>query len=61
MHDIGFEDNVFDTVVNTFGLECCYNIDKAFSEIKRVCKPGGKIIMIERSKGKWDFDNYRVM
>jgi len=38
-HNLPFEDSAFDTVVNTFVLESVYDMDQAFSEIKRVCKP----------------------
>lgn len=51
-HDLKFEDNSFDTVVDTFGL-CSYNDPiKVLHEMKRVCKKDGKIILIEHGKGK---------
>jgi ubiquinone/menaquinone biosynthesis C-methylase UbiE len=34
-----FKDNVFDTVVDTFGLEYYVNPAKALNEMKRVNKP----------------------
>jgi methyltransferase OMS1 len=52
-----FSDNSFDTVVDTFGLECCYDIEAAFREIKRVTKEGGKILLLERGKAIWLSDN----
>jgi ubiquinone/menaquinone biosynthesis C-methylase UbiE len=33
---LSFNDNVFDTVVDTFGLECYVNPKKALQEMKRV-------------------------
>lgn len=36
--NIDYEDNVFDTVVDTFGLQASYDYKKQFDEMKRVCK-----------------------
>ena len=47
-HDLPFEDNQFDTVVDILTLQSCYDIETCFDEIKRVCKPGGQILMIAR-------------
>lgn len=41
-----FIDNVFDTVVDTFGLESYAYPEKALKEMKRVCKNGGKILLL---------------
>lgn len=38
IHSTPFDDNSFDTVVDTFGLECCYDMDQAWKEMKRVTK-----------------------
>jgi len=47
-----FKDNLFDNIVDTFGLE--FNIDpvKALKQMKRVLKKGGKIYFI--NSGYWD-------
>lgn len=41
-----FKDNTFDTVVDTFGLEYYVNPRKAIQEMRRVCKPGGLILVL---------------
>jgi ubiquinone/menaquinone biosynthesis C-methylase UbiE len=61
MHKTPFSDGSFDTVVDTFGLECAYDVDRAFAEIKRLTKPGGKILLLERGRGYWLFDNFKLM
>jgi ubiquinone/menaquinone biosynthesis C-methylase UbiE len=30
VHKIPFPDESFDTVVDTFGLECCYDVERAY-------------------------------
>ncbi len=42
-----FEDNTFDTVFTTFVFCSVPNPIKGLKEIKRVCKNGGKIILLE--------------
>lgn len=61
IHKTPFSDASFDTVVDTFGLECAYDVERAFAEIKRLTKPGGKILLLERGKGFWLFDNFKLM
>ena len=60
-HNIPFPENSFDTVVDTFGLECCYDIQKAYDEIKRVCKKNGKILLLERGKSSWLSENFKLL
>ncbi|MGM0688740.1 MAG: class I SAM-dependent methyltransferase [Bacillota bacterium] len=43
--DIGFEDNGFDGVVSMAAVEFIPNFRRAFKEIKRVVRPGGKILI----------------
>jgi len=50
--NLPFPDNSFDTVVDVFGL--CSYIDPsiAMREMIRVCKPDGRILLIEHGKGR---------
>ena len=61
IHKTQFSDNSFDPVVDTFGLECCYDIDRAYYEIKRITKKGGKILLLERGDGVWQWDRFETM
>ncbi|WP_404332867.1 class I SAM-dependent methyltransferase [Mesobacillus maritimus] len=45
-----FPDNTFDTVVATLVFCTIPNAEDAMDEIKRVCKPNGKILMFEHVK-----------
>jgi len=51
-----FPDQCFDTVVDTFGL-CSYDDPVAvLKEMKRVCKPSGKVLLLEHGRSKsWNF------
>lgn len=47
-----FDDNSFDTIVDTFGL-CSFDDPVAvLKELQRVCKPGGKILLLEHGRSK---------
>ena len=59
VHDLIFKDESFDTVIDTFGLESTYDLKKAISEMKRVLKQGGKLIMMERGQSVWLFQKLR--
>lgn len=45
--NLGFEDNCFDTVVTSCTLCSVSDPVKTFTEIRRVLKPGGKLLMFE--------------
>jgi len=61
IHRTPFSPESFDAVVDTFGLECCYDIDQAYKEMKRVTKKGGKILLLERGQATWMRDNFELM
>ena len=45
-----FDDNTFDAVTVAFGVRNFENLEKGLAEIKRVLKPGGKLIVLECTK-----------
>lgn len=47
---INFNDNTFDAVTVAFGVRNFQNLEKGLSEILRVLKPGGKLVVLEFSK-----------
>lgn len=47
---IFFDDSSFDAVTVAFGVRNFENLEKGLSEIYRVLKPGGKLIVLEFSK-----------
>lgn len=49
---INFNDNSFDAVTVAFGVRNFQNLEKGLSEIKRVLKPGGKLVVLEFSRPK---------
>lgn len=49
---ISFPDNSFDAVTVAFGVRNFENLETGLSEIKRVLKPGGKLVVLEFSKPK---------
>ena len=49
---INFADNTFDAVTVAFGVRNFENLEKGLSEIKRVLRPGGKLVVLEFSKPK---------
>lgn len=49
---IKFDDNSFDAVTVAFGVRNFQHLEKGLSEIKRVLKPGGKLVVLEFSKPK---------
>lgn len=46
-----FPDNSFDTVVDMFGLCSFDDPVRALREMSRVCRPGGKLLLIEHGRG----------
>jgi demethylmenaquinone methyltransferase/2-methoxy-6-polyprenyl-1,4-benzoquinol methylase len=45
-----FEDNKFDAITVAFGVRNYENLEKGLSDMYRVLKPGGKIVILEFSK-----------
>ncbi len=48
--DIQFADNTFDAVTVSFGVRNFQDLEKGLSEINRVLKPSGKLVVLEFSK-----------
>lgn len=46
-HNLEFEDGSFDCVVCTFSLCNIPDVDRAVGEMKRVLRPGGKLILVD--------------
>lgn len=49
---IKFSDNTFDAVTVAFGVRNFEHLEQGLSEIRRVLKPGGKLVVLEFSKPK---------
>ena len=47
-----FEDNFFDAVIVSFGVRNFENLEKGLSDMLRVLKPSGKVVILEFSKPK---------
>ncbi|MAJ50979.1 MAG: bifunctional demethylmenaquinone methyltransferase/2-methoxy-6-polyprenyl-1,4-benzoquinol methylase UbiE [Flammeovirgaceae bacterium] len=47
-----FEDNFFDAVIVSFGVRNFENLEKGLSDMLRVLKPGGKVVILEFSQPK---------
>ena len=52
---INFSDNSFDAITVAFGVRNFQQLAKGLIEIKRVLKPGGKLVVLEFSKPKMPF------
>lgn len=48
--NLEFEDNKFDAVIVSFGVRNFEDLSKGLSEIFRVLKPGGSVVIVEFSK-----------
>jgi demethylmenaquinone methyltransferase/2-methoxy-6-polyprenyl-1,4-benzoquinol methylase len=51
--ELPFEDNSFDYATIGFGLRNVPDLTKVLREMKRVVKPGGKVVCLELSKPTW--------
>jgi demethylmenaquinone methyltransferase/2-methoxy-6-polyprenyl-1,4-benzoquinol methylase len=50
---INYPDNAFDAVTVAFGVRNFENLEKGLSEIRRVLKPGGQLVVLEFSKPRF--------
>ena len=50
--NLPFEDNTFDAITVAFGVRNFENLEKGLSEMRRVLKDGGKLMVLEFSKPK---------
>ena len=50
--DIKYDDNLFDAVTVAFGVRNFQQLEKGLSEILRVLRPGGKLVVLEFSRPK---------
>jgi demethylmenaquinone methyltransferase / 2-methoxy-6-polyprenyl-1,4-benzoquinol methylase len=48
--NLPFEDNFFDAVIVAFGVRNFENLERGLSEMLRVVKPGGKVVVLEFSR-----------
>ena len=48
--EIAFPDDTFDAVTVAFGVRIFENLEKGLAEIKRVLKPGGRLVVLECTK-----------
>ena len=51
VENIPFRDNFFDVVTCSYGLYWFYNKDKVIKEIRRVLRPKGTVILLEKDSG----------
>ena len=49
---INYPDNSFDAITVAFGVRNFQNLEKGLAEMKRVLKPGGKLVVLEFSRPK---------
>lgn len=52
---ISFNDNTFDAITVAFGVRNFQHLETGLEEMKRVLKPGGKLVVLEFSKPRMPF------
>ncbi len=50
--NLPFENNTFDAITVAFGVRNFENLERGLSEMQRVLKPGGKLVVLEFSRPK---------
>jgi methyltransferase OMS1 len=56
VHKLDYPDQTFDTVIDTFGLCSFDDPVSVIHEMQRVCKPDGRILLLEHGRSeKWKF------
>ena len=55
IENMTLKSDIFDSVVDTFGLIYTLNPKKCLKEMSRVCKPDGKIILIENGLSHYEY------
>jgi ubiquinone/menaquinone biosynthesis C-methylase UbiE len=50
-----FADSSFDTVISTLSTCSFFNPITALQEMRRVCKPNGKILLAEHGRSSWEW------
>lgn len=50
---INYSNNTFDAIMVAFGVRNFENLNNGLSEMLRVLKPGGRLVILEFSKPKW--------
>ena len=48
--NLAFEDNKFDAIIVAFGVRNFENLERGLTDMKRVLRPGGKVVILEFSK-----------
>jgi demethylmenaquinone methyltransferase/2-methoxy-6-polyprenyl-1,4-benzoquinol methylase len=51
--NLPYEDNSFDAITTGFAMRNVVDIERAFSEMRRVVKPGGRVVCLEVAKPKF--------